>query len=100
MRRFSLNKPPGLDSTNHSGHTELGLVIDPARGMASVDGRLIRITAKEFQALSYLRSRNGALCTKDELARHVWPEYEGAVEDYNLEQLVSLLRRKLQPHHQ
>lgn len=99
MRIFRLNKPLGPNSTNHRGQREIGLTIDPARATTFVDGRQIRTTAKEFQALSYLHSRSGALCTKDELARHVWPEYGGAVDDYNIEQLVSRLRRKLEPDH-
>ncbi|MBI4302479.1 MAG: winged helix-turn-helix transcriptional regulator, partial [Chloroflexi bacterium] len=97
MRRSHLSKPDVLSSANHSGQTKLGLSINPARATVSVNGQPIHLTVKEFQALSYLHSRDGALCTKDELAQHVWPEYEGAVDDYNIEQLVSRLRRKLEP---
>ncbi|HZQ38468.1 MAG TPA: helix-turn-helix domain-containing protein [Dehalococcoidia bacterium] len=31
------------------------------------------------------------------MAQAVWPEYQGGVGDYNIEQVISRLRRKLEP---
>jgi DNA-binding response OmpR family regulator len=56
----------------------------------------VPLTAKEYRALALLDARRGALVSKDELAAHVWPEYDGAVADCNLTQLVARLRRKLE----
>ena len=35
------------------------------------------------------------MCDKDEIAHAVWPEYDGVVNDYNIETQVSRLRQKL-----
>ncbi|MGH2355776.1 MAG: winged helix-turn-helix domain-containing protein, partial [Chloroflexota bacterium] len=43
-----------------------------------------------------LYERAGRVCDKDEIARAVWPEYDGIVLDYNIETLVSRLRHKLE----
>ncbi len=62
-----------------------------------MEGREVSLTAKELLALSALQRRGGNLCSKDELARHVWPEFEGAVDDESIEQVISRLRRKIEP---
>lgn len=62
-----------------------------------VEGQAVSVTAKEFLALRALAQQHGGLLTKDQLAGEVWPEYQGAVGDYNIEQLISRLRRKLEP---
>jgi DNA-binding response OmpR family regulator len=72
------------------------LIVDHATGTVHVRGRRIDVTAKEFMALGYLFRRAGQLCSKDDIASQVWPEYGGNVGDYNVEQLVSRLRRKLE----
>lgn len=59
-----------------------------------------RLTAKESQLLSYLRSRPGAVCSKDDLIRAVWPEdavFTQGVRDDALAQLVRRLREKIEP---
>ncbi|MBL8096522.1 MAG: winged helix-turn-helix domain-containing protein [Anaerolineales bacterium] len=60
----------------------------------------IHLTAKESQLLNYLRARPGAVCTKDELIRAVWPEdavFTQGVRDDALAQLVRRLREKIEP---
>jgi len=71
--------------------------VDPRTAEVWVDEQPVAVTAKEFLALRALIDRYGGLISKDDLARAVWPEYQGAVGDYNIEQLVSRLRRKLEP---
>ena len=49
--------------------------------------------------LSYLRSRTGVVCSKDELIRAVWPEdvvFTQGVRDDALAQLVRRLREKIE----
>jgi len=58
----------------------------------------ITLTAKEDQLLSYFLEHTGELCTKDTLARAVWPDeipLEG-VRDDRLAQLVRRLREKIE----
>ncbi len=71
------------------------LTVDPERLEARVGGQRLELTAKEFSALAVLHARQGAIVGKDQLARCVWPEYDGAVSDESIEQLASRLRRKL-----
>ena len=54
------------------------------------------LTAKEFLALRAMVVQAGSILSKDALAHQVWPEYEGAVGDVNIEQLISRLRRKIE----
>jgi hypothetical protein len=58
------------------------------------------LTAKEAALLAFLRARPGQVCTKDELARAVWPEdrvFGDGVRDDALAQLVRRLREKIEP---
>ncbi len=58
----------------------------------------ITLTAKEDQLLSYFLKHTGEMCTKDALARAVWPDeipLEG-VRDDRLAQLVRRLREKIE----
>src|SRR5689334_16167277 len=55
------------------------------------DGAPVPLPAKAFETLSYLVEHAGRLVDKDELMRAVWPDT--AVEENNLTQNVSLLRR-------
>ena len=71
------------------------LTVDPERLEARLAGQRLELTAKEFSALVALHARVGAIVGKDQLARLVWPEYDGAVSDESIEQLASRLRRKL-----
>ena len=72
-----------------------GLRLDTDAAVVWVGERRLELTAKEFRALTLLYQRLGSLCSKEDLAAHVWPEYGGNVGDYNIDQLISRLRRKL-----
>jgi|SRR5579884_3702081 hypothetical protein len=72
-----------------------GLRIDTVAARAWAGDQELPLTAKEYQALLVLHNKRG-LVTKEELAQQVWPEYQGAVGDYNIEQLIARLRRKLE----
>src|SRR5215467_15939196 len=57
------------------------------------DGKPISLTPKAYDTLAYLVERAGAVVDKDELMRAVWPDT--AVEENNLTQNISLVRRAL-----
>jgi len=72
------------------------LDVDLAAGVVRVDRELVELSAKEFALLAYLYQHQGEVCTKDGIGRAVWPEYEDAVYDYQVENLVGRLRRKIE----
>jgi hypothetical protein len=72
------------------------LLIDVARAEVHVRGSSVALPPKEFRALSLLYGKAGAVVSKDELAQHVWPEYDGDVSDYNIHQVISRLRRAIE----
>src|SRR4029453_1274984 len=57
------------------------------------DGAYVPLASKAFDTLSYLVEHAGTVLGKDELMRAVWPDT--AVEENNLNQHISLLRRLL-----
>jgi DNA-binding response OmpR family regulator len=73
------------------------LDIDLAAGVVRVDRERIELSAKELALLAYLYQRQGEVCSKDDIGQAVWPEYEDAVYDYQIENLVGRLRRKIEP---
>src|SRR5712692_8160064 len=56
-------------------------------------GEVIHLTPKAFDTLALLVRRSGHLLTKEELIRELWPDAH--VEENNLAQYISLLRRTL-----
>lgn len=70
--------------------------VNDSAGEAYAYGRRLDLAPKELTLLALLYERAGNVCDKDEIARAVWPEYDGVVSDYNIETLVSRLRHKLE----
>ncbi|NYE46351.1 DNA-binding response OmpR family regulator [Spinactinospora alkalitolerans] len=71
-----------------------GLRVDPASREATLDGRPLDLTPKEFDLLHYLASRTGQVVSKKELLTEVWRvPYGGA--DKSVDVHLSWLRRKL-----
>jgi TolB-like protein len=60
---------------------------------ARADGRAIDLTPKAFDALQYLVCHAGELLDKTTLLQAIWPNV--VVEDNNLNQVISVLRRTL-----
>jgi len=73
------------------------LEVDAAAGVARVDRRVVELSAKEFALLTYLYERRGQVCSKDDIGKAVWPEYQEGVYDYQIENLVRRLRSKIEP---
>jgi len=71
-----------------------GLVIDHAKRAASLDGRRLELSRKEYELLHYLALRAGSVVSKRELLTEVWQQpYGGA--DRTVDVHLSWLRRKL-----
>ncbi len=73
------------------------LVLRPETREVLVRGAQVLLPPKEYLALTLLYERAGTVVSKEELAEHVWPEYRGDVSDYNIHQVISRLRRELEP---
>ncbi len=73
------------------------LEVDVAAGVVRLDRRVITLSSKEFVLLAYLHARSGEVCSKDDIAAAVWPEYQADVYDYQVENLMRRLRTKLEP---
>jgi DNA-binding response OmpR family regulator len=71
-----------------------GLVVDPMARTATLDGRALELTPREFDLLRYLADRAGQVVTKRELLAEVWHHPYGAA-DKTVDVHLSWLRRKL-----
>jgi DNA-binding response OmpR family regulator len=70
------------------------LRIDPARRAATLDGRRLDLSRKEFDVLAYLAARPDQVVTAKELFEEVWRQpYRGGEPTLHVH--VSWLRRKL-----
>ena len=69
-------------------------VADTREGVLLRDGRPVQLTPKAFETLVALVERSGHCLAKEELMRRVWPD--SFVEENNLSQNISQLRRALQ----
>ena len=67
--------------------------LDPRERTLRRDGELVPLTAKVFDTLVLLVRHAGQLVSKDQLMTALWPD--SFVEDANLNQNVSVLRRAL-----
>ena len=79
--------------------TSQGLRVDAtAREVLVHDIRLgPPLTRKEFDLLLALWQRQGKACSKDDIVASVWPEREGGeVADYEIDQCVRRLRRRIE----
>ena len=67
--------------------------IDTMKRQLLCDGRVLPLTSKAFATLLILVRRRGEVVTKDELMNAVW--FDTAVEENNLTQQISTLRKAL-----
>jgi DNA-binding response OmpR family regulator len=71
-----------------------GLLVDPARREARLDGRALDLTRREFDLLHALARRRGRVASRRDLLAEVWDEPLGG-PDKTLDVHLSWLRRKL-----
>jgi DNA-binding response OmpR family regulator len=72
------------------------LTIDPARRDATRDGESIALTTLEFDVLWFLASRPGQVFSREALMEKVWGT-DRIVGDRSIDNLVSRLRKKIEP---
>lgn len=71
-----------------------GLRVDPAGREATLDGRPLDLTRREFDLLAYLASRSDRVVTKRQLLADIWRQPYGG-SDKTVDVHLSWLRRKL-----
>jgi DNA-binding response OmpR family regulator len=72
-----------------------GLVVDPGRRTASLRGRSVELTAKEFDLLALFAASPGRAWTRADLLERLWPgEYEGGGHTVNSH--INRLRAKIE----
>jgi hypothetical protein len=72
------------------------LEVNLAAGEVRLNRKLVQLSPKEFALLAYLFENRGKVCSKDEIGRTVWAEYEVGVFDYQIENLIRRLRNKIE----
>ena len=77
--------------------------VDHKRLLVSVKGHEIRdLTRLEYNLMAFLDEHRNRVCSRDELADHLYPEdsaFDGSgVADTRLDSLVKRLRRKVEPN--
>jgi two-component system OmpR family response regulator len=91
--RALLRRPKAHGSnTLESGELQLDVVAKTV----IVAGRLIHLTAKEFQLVEYLLRHKGEVVSKDQLLDHVW-EDEERVQHNTVETFIANVRKKIGP---
>lgn len=75
----------------------IDLEVLPEQGIARVNRKLLTLSPKEFILLAYLYNKRGQVCSKEEIGRAVWPDYQESVFDYQIENLVRRLRNRIEP---
>ena len=79
------------------GHKWPKLKIERATRRVTVNGESVELSAKEYTLLLYFDDHADRICSREEISKAVWPEYEGSVFDYQVESLIKRLRQKLEP---
>ncbi|MFH2104218.1 MAG: FHA domain-containing protein [Chloroflexota bacterium] len=73
------------------------LDVDTDAGIVRINRKPVTLSPKEYQLLVFLYERNGQVCSKDEIGRAVWPEFEAdGIFDYQIENLVRRLRTRIE----
>lgn len=87
LRRSGVSKSSGAE-------TENGLVIDHNAYTATLDGKEIELTLKEFELLSHLYRNSGQVLTRDQLLDAVWG-YDYVGDSRTVDSHIARIRIKL-----
>lgn len=79
------------------GHKWPRLKIERVTRRVTINEEVIELSTKEYALLLYLDDHADRICSKEELSKAIWPEYQGDVFDYQVESLIRRLRQKLEP---
>jgi two-component system response regulator BaeR len=71
-----------------------GLDLDPSRYRAVLHGRLLDLTAVEFQLLAYLAAHPGRIFSRSQLMDHIYPD-DRVVSDRTIDSHIKKLRKKI-----
>lgn len=72
------------------------LEVNAPAGEVRLNRRLLTLSPKEFALAAYLYDNRGKVCSKDDIGRAVWAEYQSGVFEYQIENLVRRLRTKIE----
>ncbi len=72
------------------------LNVDLEAGVIRLNRRIVELSPKEFSLLVYLDKNRNKVCSKDEIGRTVWSEYQTGIFDYQIENLIRRLRTKIE----
>jgi hypothetical protein len=81
--------------------TAEGIVVDELSREVRVDGRLVALTAKEFDLLAFLARSPRQVFTRGQLLEHVWSSRSGWQDEATVTEHVRRLRHKVEkdPEH-
>lgn len=66
------------------------------RASSGFSGKDVVFSRKENALMTFLQSKKGEICERDEIIEAVWPEYtEFGVSDWSIDRLVARVRNKL-----
>jgi DNA-binding response OmpR family regulator len=71
------------------------LIIDPAAGSASVNGRSIALTPTEYAIVELLARRSPAVARRDAIDNHAWPDSLDAIGSNNIDVHIARVRAKI-----
>ncbi len=96
-------EPEGGEEPEGAEHGQTGIVIDLPTQTVWRSGRPVRVTPTEFRLLVALVRRRGAVVSREDLRREVWPDGT-EVQSRVIDSHIARLRRKLehdpkQPRH-
>lgn len=89
---------PAATTTHPAVQTAKNILwVDPAARQVWLYGQLLAppLSPKQFDLLLFLWQRAGRAVSKDEIATAVWSEVSGAVYDYQVDKMVSRLRKRM-----
>jgi len=89
---FTFHDPEG--TSVETPFPELDVNLEAAE--IRVNRKLVQLSSKEFSLLTHLYENRGKVCSKDEIGRVVWSEYQEGIFDYQIENLVRRLRTKIE----
>jgi len=72
------------------------LDVNISAGEVRLNRRIVQLSPKEFALLAFLHENRGRVCSKEEIGRAVWAEYQEGIFDYQIENLVRRLRNKIE----
>ena len=74
-----------------------GIVCDRQMMVCTIDGKVVKLTRKEFEILALFLENAGRIFTREDIMRRVWPE-DVVVFDRTVDVHITRLRTKVAPY--